>query len=196
MIDRFSPYFDHPERFSIRNLRPWPSYAAILPECAHVAKVAYHFDGDYTSGSREHPDLMQSIGDQVEAWRRSWEHDAAPPVLAVVPLTNEQFLLYDTRGIPGTRQIHFLTRDHARLVLAGATDRSETALVEWALREKLVTRVESDLVPLATAEPGLIAAFEAEARRSGASRWPPARAGGRDEAVDVSIQRRSGQPTP
>jgi len=196
MIDRFSPYFDHPERFSIRNLRPWPSYTAILPERAHVAKVAYHFDGDYTSGSREHPDLMQSIGDQVEAWRRSWEHDAAPPVLAVVPLTDEQFLLYDTRRIPGTRQIHFLTRDHARLVLAGTTDRSETALVEWALREKLVTRVESDLVPLATAEPELIAAFEAEARRSGASRWPLPRAGGRDEGVVVSIQRRSGQPIP
>ncbi len=168
MIDRFSPYYDNPAKHGVRNLRPWESYAEILPAHAEVAKVAYHFDGDYDSESRENPAVMRAIAGQVDAWRHCWESDGPPPSLAVVPITGEQFLLHDTRGLPGTLEIQFLTREQASVALAGARDHSET--VNWALQRRLLVRLDSSLVPLATAEPGLIEEFEAEARRAAIGR--------------------------
>jgi NDP-sugar pyrophosphorylase family protein len=48
-------------------------------------------------------------------------------------MTDEQLLLYDTRGIPGTREIHFLARDQPALMVVyknsdrwGASDVSVT----------------------------------------------------------------------
>ena len=164
MIDRFSPYYDNPAKYGIRNLRPWESYAEILPEHAAVAKVAYHFDSDYTSESREEPALMRAIAGQVDAWRHCWESDGQPPVLAVVPITDQQFLLRDTRGIPGTLEIQFLSREQAAVALAGARVPSEA--VHWALQRRLLVTIDSRLVPLATAAPEVIEEFEAEARRS------------------------------
>jgi ribosomal peptide maturation radical SAM protein 1 len=163
-IDRFSPYFDRPANYGVDNVRPWASYAALLPENAVVGKVAYHFDGDYASGSRENPAIMRAIAEQVDEWRRGWETDGPPPALAVVPMTSEQFLLRDTRAIPGTREIQFLSREQARVVLGGA--RHESEAVEWALQRKLLVKMDSGLVPLATAESDLIAELEAEARTS------------------------------
>jgi ribosomal peptide maturation radical SAM protein 1 len=168
MIDRFSPYFDNPAKHRIGNLRPWDTYSDILPVHAEVAKVAYHFDGDYDSESRDNPAVMRAIAGQVDAWRHCWESDGPPPALAVVPITGEQFLLHDTRGIPGTLEIQFLTREQASVALAGARDQSET--VTWALQRRLLVSIDSSLVPLATAEPGLIEEFEAEARRAAIGR--------------------------
>ena len=85
-----------------------------------------------------------------------------------MPITGEQFLLHDTRGIPGTLEIQFLTREQASVALAGARDHSET--VDWALQRRLLARIDSGLVPLATAEPDLIEEFEAEARRAAIGR--------------------------
>jgi hypothetical protein len=45
IIDRLSPYFDHPERYGVSNVRA--AYGAILPGSAAVSKGAYHFDGDH-----------------------------------------------------------------------------------------------------------------------------------------------------
>ncbi len=162
MIDRFSPYFDRPETYGVRNLRPWKAYADILPATAAVDSVAYHFDGDYASAAREHPALMQTIAREVEAWRTRWEVDEAPPALVVIPITDEQFVLHDTRGIDGTRELQFLTREHARAVVAGSC---EPAVIAWALSRQLLARVDGQLVPLATAGPELIEEFEVEARR-------------------------------
>lgn len=72
-------------------------------------------------------------------------------------------MLFDTRGLPGTQEIAFLTRDQASLVLAGA-DHDGTAPVRWALERRLVVEVDASLVPLATADPDLIEEFEAEIR--------------------------------
>lgn len=168
MIDRFSPYYDNAAKYGVRNVRTWTSYSEILPPNAAVAKVAYHFDGDYKSESRENPRVMRAIAAQIDAWRHCWESDGTPPALAVVPITSEQFLLQDTRGIPGTLEIQFLSREQASVALAGARDHGEA--VDWALQRRLLARIDSGLVPLATAEPDLIEEFEAEARRSAIGR--------------------------
>jgi ribosomal peptide maturation radical SAM protein 1 len=162
-IDRFSPYFDDPVKYGLSNVRPWETYASILPEGADATKIAYYFDADYLSESREDPEIISRIENEVSAWRQLWQTDEAPPVLTVTPLTDEQFLLLDTRKVPNTQEIRFLTRKQAVLVLTGARY-ERTADVEWALARSLIVDLDSQFVPLATAAPQLIQEFEAESR--------------------------------
>jgi ribosomal peptide maturation radical SAM protein 1 len=162
-IDRFSPFFKSPEKYGLHNVRPAEGYDCVVPEGADVAKLAYHFIADYPSASLDNPDLIRRISGEVEAWRQSWSSGGPRPSLVVTTLTSDQYMLFDTRGLPGTQEIGFLTRDQASLVLAGA-DHDGTARVRWALERRLVVEVEGSLVPLATADPDLIAESEAEIR--------------------------------
>jgi ribosomal peptide maturation radical SAM protein 1 len=164
-IDRFSPYFVSPSRHGVSRVRPWEGYAAILPEGADVAKVAYHFEAEYASAGREHGRLIRRIEDEIGDWRRAWQSEGQRPALVVTPLSAEQFLLIDTRALPGTQEITFLTRPQTALVLAGAR-RQEIwdADAVWALERKLVVALDGGLVPLATGASAVLEEFEAEAR--------------------------------
>ena len=66
--------------------------------------------------------------------------------------------------------MQFLTREQAQVVLAGG--RRESALVEWALERQLLAEVDTHLVPLATAAPALLEAFEADAQRDSLATSP------------------------
>ena len=164
-IHRFSPYFNEPAKYGVNNLRPQESYASILPEWADIAKIAYHFEADYQSESREDAEVIREIKSEVSAWRQAWQTEEPVPVLALTPLTDEHFLLVDTRRVPNTQEILFLTRPQAAAVLAGSR-RERTVEVEWALEQKLIVEVDSQFVPLATAEPQLLQEFESEIRAS------------------------------
>jgi hypothetical protein len=76
---------------------------------------------------------------------------------------SNQFILFDTRGLRGTEESAFVTRDQARLIPAGARQ-SVDRDVEWALEKKLVATISSHIVPLATASPEPIREFEDEAK--------------------------------
>ena len=43
-LQRFSPYFDNPEAFSIKNIRPAKDYQYIYPSDADLSKLAYRFE--------------------------------------------------------------------------------------------------------------------------------------------------------
>jgi len=164
-IDRFSPYFDFPDRYGVTNIRPMPGYAAVLPATADVTKIAYHFVGDYRSASRENPELLQRLQTEVERWMSLWRmEEAALPALAVTSLSDDTFLLMDTRGLEGTEEIQFLEREKASVALAGRRLEERDSVVEWALAAKLVVEVDSFFLPLATAAPSLLREFEAERR--------------------------------
>ena len=60
-FDRFSPYFDHPERFGISNLRPKAAYFDIFPSWTRYDQLAYYFDGDYTCGAFECPAVIERL---------------------------------------------------------------------------------------------------------------------------------------
>ena len=164
-IDRFSPYFDQPGRYGIAKLRPIEAYASVLPEGADIGKVAYHFAADYRSGSRENTALINRLEDEVHTWLSLWRSEEDPlPALALTPITNSDFLLIDTRGLPNGEQVQFITREQARMALAGCRIVDRDALAGWALERRLVAELDGFLVPLATADPGLIRQFEAEKR--------------------------------
>src|SRR5262249_10651663 len=143
--------------------RPWQGYADILPNRADVARIAYHFDGDYASASREDQDLVGRLRAAVREWRRCWNEEDTRPTLEVTRLSDEDFVLVDSRGLPGTAAISFLTRAQASLVLAGARG-TGAADAAWALEQNLLVEMDGGLVPLATADPALIEEFESELR--------------------------------
>lgn len=169
-IDRFSPYYDFPEKYGLSNVRPWKVYSSILPPSSDITKIAYHFTAEYSSESLEHSDVICDFSSQLQGWQAAWETDkAAPPSLTVIALTNEQFLLLDTRILPDNKEISFATRAQARVALAGHRG-PITAEVEWALARRLAVEIDSTIVPLATAEPELIQEFEAETEPKRATR--------------------------
>jgi len=164
-IDRFSPYFFAPERYGVTNLRPMASYNSVLPAQADINKVAYHFQADYASASVENTATIKALSSELESWRSAWNSESTPlPLLELTPLSREQFLLIDTRGLADSDEVQFLSRDQAALVLAGARVDSPVDDAAWALERSLVVELDGWYVPLATATPQLIREFEAEAR--------------------------------
>lgn len=162
-IDRFSPYFDYPSRYGVTNVRPMVGYASVLPAHADVMKLAYHFIGDYRSASREAPELMEQLKKEVNHWMSLWQMDEeALPALALTSMSEDSYLLFDSRGLEGTDQIQFLDREQASVALAGRRLEERDSVVEWALEARLVVEVDSQFVPLATAEPELLREFESE----------------------------------
>jgi hypothetical protein len=144
------------------------SYFNVLPAHANIDQVAYHFVGDYESGSRQHPELIEVLATQVEQWRAAWNsQEGPPPILAVTQLDEDLFLLADTRKLPDTTAFQFLSRSQAMMALSGKSDPSE-AVERWALENRVCAVIDGRVVPLATAEPELLAHFEIDARKSDA----------------------------
>jgi len=95
-FDRFSPYFDHPKEFGIRNLRPAPIYTDIYPkELIHSEDIAYHFVGDIDSALVDSPSLLRKLTITVEKWIDKSSADTRP-VLCVAE-SEKGFVVIDTR---------------------------------------------------------------------------------------------------
>ncbi|MCK6625838.1 MAG: RiPP maturation radical SAM C-methyltransferase [Anaerolineae bacterium] len=167
-IHRFSPYFDRPADYGIEHVRPYGSYAQIVPAGVDPAKVAYHFTASYPCGSHHCLDLIEEIWREVEAWQAAWQSSISlapgirihtPPMLTVSREAGERWLLRDTRGLPGTTDNLQLTRSQVAAVMT-ARPFSPSAEITWALERKLGVILDGWYVPLVTAEPTLLREFE------------------------------------
>ncbi|CAM3366705.1 ribosomal peptide maturation radical SAM protein 1 [Paracoccus aminovorans] len=164
-IDRFSPYFDAAEKFGITNVRPMEAYYDVYPSDVDVNRIAYHFVGDYESASRRSPALAARLETLVEDWRREWtERAGRRPMLHLAELSEDLFILFDTRFGEDRRSVRFIDEDRARLALSlqrpGAWPEVD---VDWATNVAQVSlHIDGLLVPLAVAEPELLARFEGD----------------------------------
>jgi ribosomal peptide maturation radical SAM protein 1 len=185
-LDRFSPYYERPEDYQIENIRPWDCYSMVLPEGADVSKVAYHFNGDFDSYSRQHTDLVTQIRTEVGKWRAAWEVYAPTtagiwvkkrPVLSVKKRGNGSYLLQDSRGLPDTQEERSLSHAQAMaaLVQQPYPPLLVPAEVEWAIENKIGVVVDKHYyVPLATMQPASLLEFESEALAQSKRRVPAA----------------------
>jgi ribosomal peptide maturation radical SAM protein 1 len=157
-FDRFSPYFDAPERYGIANLRPKPAYFEIFPEWTDHSKLAYYFDGDYASGAFACPAVIDRIRELTSSWQERWRL-SPQPALAVVHLVQNRYVLVDTRERSAPPRFDLIDADVAALLLAGAaiSDRAEHA---WALERHLLIELDDRLLPLATARPEVMTSLE------------------------------------
>ena len=69
-VDRFSPYFDHPEQYGIVHLRPHRAFYFVYPLSRDVlGRLAYYFEYDYADG--RHPlEYVQAVIEAVAVWQR------------------------------------------------------------------------------------------------------------------------------
>lgn len=156
-LDRFSPYFDHPEQYGVSNLRPLPGYADVFPSAVDPASVAYHFTGDYPSGAHDDEVLVQELVDVVQEWKQAWETRRC---VLTVRSVGPSWLLTDTRPI-GRNPMLYLNDAQARAVLVGGP-RGRVGAADWAIRNRLAVDLDGWCVPLATTERSTLASLESE----------------------------------
>jgi ribosomal peptide maturation radical SAM protein 1 len=159
LISRFSLYFEQPEAYGLHNVRPMDGYATVLPKYADVDKIAAQFIADYECDSHRNLGVVVQIMDHVAAWWERWKSPDPPPVMLQVIEFGESYMLLDTRQLPGTQTAQVLTYEQASAALA-PQPHAETDAVAWALESKVGVLLDGGYVPLATAKPELIQAFE------------------------------------
>jgi ribosomal peptide maturation radical SAM protein 1 len=163
-ILRFNSYFERPEMYGVRNIRPLPSYVAAFPPQSDIAKLATHFVAEYECASHQHLDVIEALAREITAWQERWETDgASSTALHVVP-ADERYLLFDTRGLPDTQAMQVLNHEQA-LVALTARPYVETPEIAWALENKIGVVLDGWYVPLATADAELLQTFEESIRR-------------------------------
>ncbi len=155
-LDRFSPYFEKPQKYNIRNLRPWAVNDMVYPEWADMEKLAYRFIGDYPSDSHDHPEIIGAISREVENWQAS-RKDAKLHLKAV----GYHYILQDTRKIKAGCKPQLLDEEQARAVMTPSAYKTSSGQ-EWAVTEKLGVVVDGLYVPLVTASPELLLHFMEE----------------------------------
>ncbi len=163
-IDRFSPYFSDPEEYGLSNIHPSDPYFGVLPEGADVDNIAYHFQADYRSTFRDHPEMIERLKKEIDLWNSLWRGEGVPPSLEVMGIGDDKFMLLDTRGLPGTKPVSFISRDEAKVALSDVGLKEGDRLLQWAVDRRLVAEVDSAFVPLATGRPDLILEFEKEGK--------------------------------
>ena len=162
-IDRFSPYFNKPEQYGITNVRPMAAYNSVFPAQAPLDQIAYHFVGEYRSGSREAPEVIRALTAEVDRWCAAWENQDVLPTLCVIEIVPGNFMLLDTRSGSGEERILFIDEAQAFAALVGGKPETlKKESVTWALENKVSVMLDNMLVPLAVAEPELLARFEAQ----------------------------------
>ncbi|MCK6625837.1 MAG: RiPP maturation radical SAM C-methyltransferase [Anaerolineae bacterium] len=177
LIDRFSPYFDRPADYGIRQLEPFGGYAQSLPDEVEPGQIAYHFVADYDCESHRQPELMLAIQRELDLWQTAWEATIklspsltmrTPPLLRVTRETDGGYLLHDTRGLPDTTQETWLSHRQAAVALVARPFES-SAEIEWALHRKVGVVRDGWYIPLATAGPELLREFESDVGQSGST---------------------------
>jgi len=158
-LARFSRYLDDPGSFGIQNVKPSADFSELFPCGTDVRKIAYYFDGDYPSASRDDPTIVQRLADEINTTRNLWARPSGTPLLHVRRLGNNLHVLEDSREVshgPETRLIH---QDQAWAAL-GAGPGVPASAIEWAIERQVGVRIDGRYVPLATADPPLLAHFE------------------------------------
>ena len=162
-LDRFSPYFEHPEDWGVRDLRPLAAYGQVFPPDGDLDALAYHFESAYDSGSDAATELMAALNREVWRWREAWEGDPRRrPALQVRRIAPGRYALIDTRGLGRSPSV-FLGEAQAEAVLVGGP-RDKVSEAAWALRNGYAVDRDGWCVPLATAPFALLEELEGRRR--------------------------------
>jgi hypothetical protein len=81
------------------------------------------------------------------------------PTLHITQKSEVEYILEDTRGLPGRPERIILDREQAGILLV-ARPQDSSADYQWAVDAQLGVLMDSWFIPLATAEPELLLDFE------------------------------------
>jgi len=163
-IERFSPYFVQSEHHGISDVQPLPVYRDFLPLHADVAKIAYHFVGQYRSETHENLEQVRQLSQAVQGWLQAWElPEAARPELRLYEREGT-YVVRDTRAIAGSALEHAVSVAEASTLLTAAPWRGDDAQSQAVARKLAVVR-DNWFVPLVTASRRLFVALSGEGTR-------------------------------
>ncbi|UCH93043.1 MAG: RiPP maturation radical SAM C-methyltransferase [Candidatus Aminicenantes bacterium] len=164
-LHRFNRYQMFPEAFGISNLHSSELYDGLFPLHAHREKIAYFFTGSYAAQSFEYPGIIIELNREVQAWKRAWAaYETVPlelilPTLHITRKTDDEYVLADTRGLPGRPKQSTLDRKQASILLVPRPQDSSSDY-QWAVDAQLGVLMDSWFIPLPTAKPELLLEFE------------------------------------
>lgn len=159
-FDRFSPYFEEAGRYGISNLLPHYSYAEAFPGCDYLDELAYHFRGDSSGLSVEKSRVLYDLREAVAAWKSKWDDRGteSPPCLEVVEAGSDGYMLFDSRGVPGTRFMQQINAEQASVALAFHA--APSAATRWGEEMSVCVKHRDGYIPLACAAPQVLKRFE------------------------------------
>lgn len=147
-VDRFSPYFDYPDRYGVANIRAMDAYYDILPKRANIEEIAYHFLADYDSELLNNIDALNDLKNLVAEWVAAWEKSTAPPVLSISQIGYNNFLVTDTRSV-SSNKFQFVDRNTAVAMLFGSHSVSDQNVLDFCIEQKFCVQIKDVVAPLA-----------------------------------------------
>ncbi|HEX8240496.1 MAG TPA: RiPP maturation radical SAM C-methyltransferase [Allosphingosinicella sp.] len=155
-VDRFSPYFDNPDRYLIKKLRPFHSYEVIYPPEADLERLAYHFEYERAESAGRDQKNRTAFVRAAEAWRDSWRRRDRRPRLELIELGQSDLLVRDSRS-PAATVNHVLARWEYELLRQFSRPQPDCRLaqpgVERLARLGLVVAVDRVLVSVVPVDP-------------------------------------------
>lgn len=97
-IQRFSPYFESPGTYQVKNIKPLSAYFHIFPEQYNLNNLAYYFTAEFPSESIEKPKKLSGFKTIAKAWEERWYGKGKPPVLSIRKIEQNKWEIKDTRS--------------------------------------------------------------------------------------------------
>ncbi len=101
-IDRYSPYFNTPAQFGIKEVLPHKNYAALYPRTAPLSNIVYRFIGRYSTPLLANKTLLSDLRAAIALWREQSTPERRP-VLVAVDEGKDGVKITDTRRIAKDR---------------------------------------------------------------------------------------------
>jgi len=95
-IQRFSPYYNDPESYGIKDIKPLNAYRQAFPATVDVDRLAYFFTASYPSESRQRPEILSHLLDLLGEWNAKWVRNEIPD-LSIMPEGENQWIVQDSR---------------------------------------------------------------------------------------------------
>lgn len=159
-IDRFSPFFTRPDELGFTQVRPHPAYQEIFPAPASLTQLAYHFCADANTPTLADSALLAPLQQGIQDWHTAWQQTQRTPTLAIMALSDEQYLLIDSRQCALAPNQIISKEQAAACLVEQSSAKASSAATAWALAQRAALAFDGCIVPLATAEPQLLLRFE------------------------------------
>lgn len=149
-IARFSPYFEFPEKYGIHNITPNEVYYEIFPETTDFENVAWLFNAEFESASKDDKELNNQIKECVSKWMDRWKYDKKNIPILEVKKSDNTFFIEDSRF--GKVKKEEISKEQARIALFGIKQDTRDNIL-WGKEKKVICYYEGKYIPLATAHP-------------------------------------------
>lgn len=149
-IARFSPYFEHPEKYTIKKIAPSSVYSEIFPKSADYEKLAWLFSAEYSCESKENTELKDKIEKGVMKWMEKWRKGKNNIPTLKISKSDGIYYLEDSRF--GNMEREQVSKMQATAALLGIREENKEVL-SWCKEKKVIYYYEGKYIPLATANP-------------------------------------------